>query len=607
MFKLSFFIALFLAIIDVSITSGSQWLILPNLPISPLLIIDSTMILWLLIHLIVVWKQSDKRQSVISTRYCSILNLIIIAVYGLKAGLFLQNYPLALLERDLLAWFGLGLIFKYYLTISPKLTIHNNPLKPSRILMTLAMLLLSSQIIIGYWVQIHQAAFVCSEFPLCDLTKLHVYDFQNSLNLFASALSFEAKLALHSIHRLLGLVNFVVLTLVIFQATADHYPKIIRRLGLILSVLLLITLASGIFVIRWEFLIIFRVIHHLLSGSLLLPLIAIQFYSRYSLDSTVSIDKVIPDIIQPVNDSLTLRLKSQLAKTRHGLGAAFAHIPFGHQQISDDLLEEIEANLLLADIGIEATTEIIDKLTEGLDKHRLNDGEALWGELKQDLCEMLLPCSQSLHIPKQEKPFVILVVGVNGVGKTTTIGKLAKKLQNQGLKVMLAAGDTFRAAAVEQLQIWGERNQIPVVAQQSGADSASVIFDALQSATAKKIDVLIADTAGRLHTKSNLMEELKKIKRIINRLDPDAPHEVLLILDAGTGQNALSQAKLFNETVALTGLVLTKLDGTAKGGIIFALAKQLQIPIRYIGVGESIDDLQEFDAQRFVHALFTND
>jgi fused signal recognition particle receptor len=212
-----------------------------------------------------------------------------------------------------------------------------------------------------------------------------------------------------------------------------------------------------------------------------------------------------------------------------------------------------------------------------------------------------------LQIPKQDSPFVILVVGVNGAGKTTTIGKLAKKLQNQGLSVMLAAGDTFRAAAVEQLQVWGQRNDVHVVAQHTGADSASVIFDGLQSAKAKGIDVLIADTAGRLHTKSNLMEELKKIKRIMSKLDETAPHEVLLVLDAGTGQNALSQAKLFNDAVSLTGLALTKLDGTAKGGIIFALAKQLGVPIRYIGVGEGIDDLQEFNAQNFVDALFIKD
>jgi fused signal recognition particle receptor len=225
--------------------------------------------------------------------------------------------------------------------------------------------------------------------------------------------------------------------------------------------------------------------------------------------------------------------------------------------------------------------------------------------LKEQLRAMLEPCSQPLVIAQDVRPFVILVVGVNGVGKTTTIGKLARRLKLQGHSVMLAAGDTFRAAAVEQLQTWGERNEIPVIAQQSGADSASVIFDGVQAAQARGVDVLIADTAGRLHTKSNLMEELSKIKRIMGKLDPNAPHEVLLVLDAGTGQNALSQAKLFHEAVGLTGLVITKLDGTAKGGILFALASQMGIPIRYIGVGESLEDLQDFDAGRFVDALFS--
>jgi fused signal recognition particle receptor len=239
-----------------------------------------------------------------------------------------------------------------------------------------------------------------------------------------------------------------------------------------------------------------------------------------------------------------------------------------------------------------------------LEKDQLRDSVALTEALKQNLFEMLQPCSQPLQIDKQDEPYVILVVGVNGAGKTTSIGKLAHRLQEQGLSVMLAAGDTFRAAAVEQLQTWGERNNVQVVAQHSGADSASVIFDALQSAKAKGIDVLIADTAGRLHTKSNLMDELKKIKRIMAKLDPSAPHEVLLVLDAGTGQNALSQARLFNEAVGLTGIALTKLDGTAKGGVIFALANQLQIPIRFIGVGEAKEDLQDFDAKTFVDALF---
>jgi fused signal recognition particle receptor len=261
----------------------------------------------------------------------------------------------------------------------------------------------------------------------------------------------------------------------------------------------------------------------------------------------------------------------------------------------------------MADIGIDVTTEIVSRLTESMERHQLNDGEALEAALKQILLEILQPSCQPLEIPEQDKPYVILVVGINGVGKTTTIGKLAKRFQVQGHSVMLAAGDTYRAAAVEQLETWGERNNIQVIAQHTGADSASVIFDGVQSAQAKGVDVLIADTAGRLHTKSNLMEELAKIKRIIAKVDETAPHEVLLVLDAGTGQNAISQTKVFNESVQLTGLALTKLDGTAKGGVIFALAKQFGLPIRFIGVGEGIDDLQDFDAKSFVDALFVKD
>jgi fused signal recognition particle receptor len=316
---------------------------------------------------------------------------------------------------------------------------------------------------------------------------------------------------------------------------------------------------------------------------------------------------VAEDYVEPPPESLFLRLKSQLTRTRSGLGGILANLALGTKSIDGDLLEELETRLLMADIGITVTTDIIARLTQRLERHQLNDAQALSAALKEELLAIVQPCSQPLQIPQQDKPFVILVVGVNGAGKTTTIGKLAKRLQAQGHSVMLAAGDTFRAAAVEQLQTWGERNHIHVVAQHTGADSASVIYDGVQSAQAKGIDVLIADTAGRLHTKSNLMDELKKVKRIMGKLDETAPHEVLLVLDAGTGQNALSQAKLFNETVALTGLVLTKLDGTAKGGVIFALAKQSGIPIRFIGIGEGIDDLQDFNAELFVDALFAND
>ena len=298
------------------------------------------------------------------------------------------------------------------------------------------------------------------------------------------------------------------------------------------------------------------------------------------------------------------RLKQGLSKTSASIGEGMASLFLGKKTIDDDLLDEIETRLLTADVGVEATSVIIRNLTQKVARKQLTDADALYKSLQDELAAMLKPVEQPLKIEAQNKPFVILVVGVNGAGKTTTIGKLAKKLQLEGKKVMLAAGDTFRAAAVEQLQVWGERNNIPVIAQHTGADSASVIFDAVQAAKARGIDVLIADTAGRLHTKDNLMEELKKVRRVMGKLDEEAPHEVLLVLDAGTGQNAISQTKQFNQTVALTGLALTKLDGTAKGGVIFALAKQFNIPIRYIGVGEGIDDLRDFESEPFVQALF---
>ncbi|WP_457788194.1 signal recognition particle-docking protein FtsY [Pseudomonas sp. PL-6] len=302
--------------------------------------------------------------------------------------------------------------------------------------------------------------------------------------------------------------------------------------------------------------------------------------------------------------SFFARLKQGLSKTSASLGEGMASLFLGKKAIDDELLDELETRLLTADVGVEATTAIIGNLTRRVARKELADSGALYKALQEELVGLLKPVEQPLVIDAAKQPYVILVVGVNGVGKTTTIGKLAKKLQLEGKKVMLAAGDTFRAAAVEQLQVWGERNQIAVIAQHTGADSASVIFDAVQAAKSRGIDVLIADTAGRLHTKDNLMEELKKVRRVIGKLDDTAPHEVLLVLDAGTGQNAINQAKQFDQTVSLTGLALTKLDGTAKGGVIFALAKQFGLPIRYIGVGEGIDDLRPFQAQAFVQALF---
>ncbi|MDO9849681.1 signal recognition particle-docking protein FtsY [Glaesserella parasuis] len=299
------------------------------------------------------------------------------------------------------------------------------------------------------------------------------------------------------------------------------------------------------------------------------------------------------------------RLIKGLIKTKQSIGSGFRNF-FSGKKIDDELFEELEEQLLVADLGMPTTTKIIKNLTEHATKQQLRDAELLYQQLKVELADVLKPVAQPL-ILEDKKPYVILMVGVNGVGKTTTIGKLARKFQAEGKSVMLAAGDTFRAAAVEQLQVWGERNNIPVVAQSTGADSASVIFDAMQSAAAKGIDVLIADTAGRLQNKNNLMDELKKIVRVMKKYDETAPHEIMLTLDAGTGQNAISQAKLFNEAVGLTGITLTKLDGTAKGGVIFAIADQFNIPIRFIGVGEKIDDLRSFDAEEFIEALFTHE
>ena len=307
---------------------------------------------------------------------------------------------------------------------------------------------------------------------------------------------------------------------------------------------------------------------------------------------------------QTEKSGLFKRLRDGLSRTRHGLTDGLSDLVLGSKSIDDNLLEEVETQLLVADIGMDATRDIIDNLTEQVALGQLKDADALMTSLQTRMQAILAPGSHPLEVPDETRPFVILMVGINGAGKTTTIGKLAHRFQQQGKKVMLAAGDTFRAAAVEQLQTWGERNDVPVIAQKQGADSASVIFDALESARARDIDILIADTAGRLHTQSNLMEELKKIKRVTAKLDTAAPHEIMLVVDAGTGQNALNQASEFNEAVVLTGITLTKLDGTAKGGIIFAIVKKLQLPIRFIGVGEGIDNLREFNAEEFVGALF---
>lgn len=299
-------------------------------------------------------------------------------------------------------------------------------------------------------------------------------------------------------------------------------------------------------------------------------------------------------------------LDAKLSRTRSRLRDNLLDFMLGNKPIDADLMEELESQLIMADVGIDATAKIMKSLNQQVTRSEVNDSDALRSALQQELIKLLTPVEQPLEIPDSDEPFVILVVGVNGSGKTTTIGKLAKQLQDGGKSVMLAAGDTFRAAAVEQLQTWGERNEVPVVSQGSGADSASVIYDAVQSAKARGIDVLIADTAGRLHTQNNLMEELQKVKRVIGKIDATAPHETLIVLDGGTGQNALNQARQFHETMELTGLVITKLDGTAKGGVIFAIAEHLGLPIRFIGVGEQVADLEVFEAQRYVDALVSS-
>ena len=311
--------------------------------------------------------------------------------------------------------------------------------------------------------------------------------------------------------------------------------------------------------------------------------------------------------LRPIEQSGVDPLEQRLEDTRRQLGKRLGSLLTGRTAVDEDLLDEIETTLITSDIGVKAAMEIVENLRAGIRNKVITEPGQVLPAVQAELFEMIEPCEQFLAIDENRKPFVILMVGVNGAGKTTTIGKLAQRFKEDGLNVMLAAGDTFRAAAVEQLKSWGERNDIPVVAQATGADAAAVIFDALQSAKAKQVDVLIADTAGRLHTQHNLMEELKKIRRVISRIDESAPHETMLVVDAGTGQNALSQAREFHQAVGLTGITITKLDGTARGGVLFGIAHELGAPIRFIGVGEAAKDLRPFDAGSFVNAILPID
>jgi len=298
------------------------------------------------------------------------------------------------------------------------------------------------------------------------------------------------------------------------------------------------------------------------------------------------------------------RLKSGLSKTNEGFVKKLDRAFLGKKQIDDELMEELEEVLLTADIGVKTTYDLREAVQERVRRKELSDADALRNSLKEEILTLLKSAEGRLDMSKSSSPFVMMVIGVNGVGKTTTIGKLASRFKSEGKKVIIAAGDTFRAAAIDQLSIWGERCRIEVIKHQDGSDPAAVAFDATEAAKARGADILILDTAGRLHTKTNLMEELKKIKRVMTKVIPEAPHEVLLVLDAATGQNAISQAKLFNEVIGVTGLAVTKLDGTPKGGVVIGIADELKIPIRYIGIGEKVEDLRDFNAEEFVDALF---
>ena len=597
--------------------------------------VTATLGLTVLLLSVFSWRQkSNNTKLVLNTSFVLVL-VVLQAALGYWAG-NLISYPIIVTLHVLLGLFTFWGLYSTYLLagITADTDATNNGKTFAATLSQVSMFFLLTQIALGIWVSANHAGLACVGFPQCNGQWVPEADFVSGLDVFRGLInqyngiiSYDAQVAVNWLHRVFTIVIFVLLSAVMFVATSSTAPQKVKKLGLVLGFLMFVLIALEIIAVKHNLPLWIGIVHHLLAAIMMLPLIAISFYARNTsrvaiqqeakvvtqpvsteVAKTISPeDAEYEDYVEPLPESLYLRLKSQLKRTRTGLSGILSSLPLGSKDINDELLEEIEANLLMADVGIDATTEIIRHLTNNLERHELKDGEAVAKALKEELYRILKPCSQPLQIPQQDDPFVILVVGVNGAGKTTTIGKLAKRLQAQGHSVMLAAGDTFRAAAVEQLQVWGERNNIPVVAQHTGADSASVIFDGLQSAKAKGIDVLIADTAGRLHTKSNLMEELKKIKRIMGKIDEAAPHEVLLVLDAGTGQNALSQAKLFNETVSLTGLVLTKLDGTAKGGVIFALAKHTGTPIRFIGIGEGIDDLQDFDAELFVDALFVKD
>jgi len=586
------------------------------------------------------FRAAERRVSAVLLSLLALLLVGAQGALGLLGGAWLA-VPLVVVAHVLVGLSTLGVLYWLSLNQSPEGAYRPVVGAGLRWLARVGLLALVLQTVLGYWTSVNSAGLTCQDFPTClgsyNPPVDYLQAFIPSLETEAGKLSFAARAAIHWAHRIGAGVVFILLTLLALSLTSNRKATRLSKPALLLNFLLLAQIVLGLASLMLRLPVPVTVAHSAVAALLLLNLLHFVFFLRAPLvlpvpeqreepvvlrelpeipSETLELPIVVPPPvevvrepqreipIQPAPEGLFGRLKSGLGKTRGGLTGFLANLALGKKTIDGDLLEDIEAQLLMADIGVNATSEIIKDLTESLERSQLGDVDTLTARLKDHLYTLIEPVSQPLVIPEDKRPFVILVVGVNGVGKTTTIGKLANRLKMQGHSVMLAAGDTFRAAAVEQLQTWGERNQIHVVSQGSGADSASVIFDGVKSAQAKGIDVLIADTAGRLHTKSNLMEELTKIKRIMGKLDPEAPHEVLLVLDAGTGQNALSQAKQFNDAVGLTGLAVTKLDGTAKGGVIFALAKQFGIPIRYVGVGETIEDLQDFDAKKFIEALF---
>ena len=575
-----------------------------------------------------------KHNKSIAVKLSFLLLLLVIfqAALGMWTVLF-KVMPLTVVAHLITGFLTLYLLFWLYLRSTPNIEATSDRVA-LKWFSRVGLFVLLVQIFLGGWTSSNYAALACPDFPTClgkwwphvDFINAFMISTDIGIDYEGGILGNSARAAIHLTHRLGAVLTFLILSLLAIKAVACREEKALGKGGAILSLLLFFQIGLGIANVILRMPVAIAVAHNGFAALLLLAIAYIRFYSTWTiripeqLKTNVGIDgrseSLVtdegagmplsePDVyLEKSPESLFVRLKSQLNRTRFGMAGVLVNLPLGKKAIDEKLFEDIETNLLMADVGVDATATIMESLTQNVKRDKCNDSEAVIKLLRDHLLTMLAPCSKPLDISSADAPFVILVVGVNGVGKTTTIGKLAKRLQMQGNSVMLAAGDTFRAAAVEQLQIWGKRNDIHVVAQHMGADSASVIYDGVQSAKARGIDVLIADTAGRLHTKSNLMEELKKIKRIIGKLDPTAPHEILLVLDAGTGQNALNQTEQFDQILNLTGLALTKLDGTAKGGVIFALAKRFGIPIRFIGIGEGIDDLQNFDANNFIDALF---